>query len=499
MKMLKNNIIAIIFYFILGVAVFWVGRFSVISNKTVAQEENGEKKEKDEHAGHDHHEESEEAPKLSAEMKANIGVKVKEIEKKVFVKYLEVPAIIKASENKSFLITSHAGGYVKKLNIAPGAFVKKGTSLGVLTREALPFPSFEEIKDYYQNKNIEMLLMSLNQTSNESLDYLNSYMASIGLDKTISQDLKNKSMVEQRETIFILITDKAGLWKNDLKQFYLKLTSLPGIKIPEMVPSLVIINRLGLLEENKKELLLQYCKNQKEVMVMLSLIQNNYSLEYLAQYAVSGYLSEEVVLTAPVDGIVSELLIKNGQLINSKDVLFKVVEVSSLTVESQLRGNEAALFKLAISKNEKFMIKNLQNEAFLSATYYGLNVVNLGELNVQLNIINNPISANTPQVWQYMPGDQCVLMIPEKTFASSLVLPRGAIVEEGLKRFVFMENGDNFEKVEVITAFMDKQTAVLGAETKLFEGDIVVISGAYELNIATKKPVKVSGHEGHNH
>ena len=497
--MLKNNIIAIIFYFILGVTVFWIGRFSVASNKTVAQEEKGEKTDKNDHAGHGDHEESEEAPKLSAEMKANIGIKIKGIEKKAFVKYLEVPAIIKANENNSYLMTSHAGGYIKKLKVAPGTFVKKGVSLGLLAREALPYPSFEEIKEYYQNKNTEMLLMSLNQPSNESLDYLNSYMASIGLDKTTFQNLKNKSMVEQREAIFILITDKAGLWKNDLKQFYLKLSSLQGIKIPEIVPSLVIINRLGLLEENKKDLILQNCKNQKEVMAMISIIQNNFSLEYLSQYATSGYLSEEVNLIAPVDGIVSEVLIKNGQLINSKDVLFKVVEVASLTVESQLRGNEAALFKLAISNNEKFMIKNLQNEAALSATYFGLNVLNLGELTVQLNITNNPISSNSPQVWQYMPGDQCVLMIPEKTFASSLVLPRGAIVEEGLKRFVFMENGDDYEKVEVVTVFMDKQTAVLGAESKLFEGDIVVISGAYELNIATKKPVKASGHEGHNH
>jgi multidrug efflux pump subunit AcrA (membrane-fusion protein) len=232
---------------------------------------------------------------------------------------------------------------------------------------------------------------------------------------------------------------------------------------------------------------------------MIALIQGNCSIDYLTQFASSGYLSEEVTLISPVDGIIAEVSIKNGQLINNRDVLFKIIEVSSLTVESQLRGKEAALFKLALSNKEKFYIKNLQNEASLPAMYFGLNIVNAGELTVQLNITNSPISEKAPTIWQYLPGDQCVLMIPEKSFESSLVLPRGAIVEEGLKRFVFMENGDSYDRVEVTTLFMDKQTAVLGDETKLFEGDKIVISGAYELNIATKKPVKVSGHEGHQH
>jgi len=500
--MLKNNIIAIVLYFILGVAVFWLGRFSVNSSKSTNHSENAEKTEKDEHKGHDDHaghEEESEAPKLSAEMKTNIGVKVKGIEKKVFVKYLEVPAVIKASENKSYLISSYASGVIKKHQLTAGAFVKKGAPLGLLTKDAIAYPNFDEIKDYYQNKNIEMLLMSLNRSGDENLDYLNSYLTSIGLDKASAQNLKKLSAVEQREALYLLISEKAGLWKNDLKQFYQKISALPGIKIPEMIPSLVILNRSGLLEESKKEIILQFCKTQKEAIGMIALIQGNYSIDFLSQYATSGYLSEEVVLSAPVDGIIAEVFIKNGQLINSRDVLFKIVEVGSLTVESQIRGNEAALFKLAVAKNEKFYIKNLQNEASLPASYFGLNIVNVGELTVQLNITNNPISANAPTIWQYLPGDQCILMIPEKSFESSFVLPRGAIVEEGLKRFVFMENGDNFEKVEVTTLFMDKQSAVLGSETKLFEGDIVVISGAYELNIATKKPVKATGHEGHNH
>jgi len=501
--MIKNNILAILFYFILGVAVFWIGRFSVSSSKASTSGENTEKAEKEEHKSHDdhagHQEEGEDAPKLSAEMKINIGVKVKGIEKKVFVKYIEVPAVVKASENKSYLISSYASGIIKKHQLTVGAFVKKGANLGLLTKDAMAYPNFDEIKDYYQNKNIEMLLMSLNRSGDENLDYLNTYLASIGLDKTSAQNLKKLSMVEQREALFVLISEKAGLWKNDLKQFYQKISALPGVKIPEMIPSLVMLNRLGLLEESKKEIILQYCKTQKEAIGMIALIQGNYSIDYLTQYAISGYLSEEVVLTAPVDGIIAEVSIKNGQLINSRDVMFKIVEVGSLTVESQIRGNEAALFKLAITKNEKFYIKNLQNEALLPASYFGLNIVNVGELTVQLNITNSPISANTPTVWQYLPGDQCILMIPEKSFESSLVLPRGAVVEEGLKRFVFMENGDSFDKVEVTTVFMDKQTAVLGIETKLFEGDSIVISGAYELNIATKKPVKASGHEGHNH
>jgi hypothetical protein len=233
-------------------------------------------------------------------------------------------------------------------------------------------------------------------------------------------------------------------------------------------------------------------------MVMLSLIQNNNSLEYLIQFASNGYFAEEIVLTSPMDGILSQVFVKNGQSINNREMLFKVLGLASVIVEAPLRNSEVALFRNAISKNEKFKIKNIQNNTFLTADFFGLNTVNAGELTVQFSITNSPVASAVNTFWQYLPGDQCLLMIPEKTFEASLVIPREAVVEEGYKRFIFMESGDSFEKVEITTLFMDKHTAVLGAETSLFEGDRIVVFGAYELNLATKKPEKASG-DGHGH
>lgn len=498
--MLKNNLIQILFYFFMAAAIFWLGRFSITSSKSHIVDEHGVKKEADEHAGHDDHaSHAEEPTKLSPEMIANIGVKVSEIEKKTYVKYLEVPAIIKANANKATLITSFSSGTIKKLNVTKGESVKKGKILGLLMRDALPYPNFEEIKDYYQNNNVEMLLMGLNQTRDENLELIGSYTDSIGLDKAMAINLKKLTMVEQREAIFLLITEKAGLWKNDLKLFHQKLAALPGAKIPEMIPALVLINRQGVLDDNKKEAILKYCRNQKETMAMLYLIKENFSLEYLIQFGASGYLSEEVELKAPEDGVIEDVFIKNGQLINNREVLFNIIDTSSLTAVAKLRGIEASIFKGVISKSEKLNIKNLQNEGLLPAEFLGMQLENVSELTAQFNIVNKPLSSSNNMVWQYMPGDQCILMIPEKQFDTALVLPRTAVVEEGFKRFVFMESGNTFEKVEVSTLFMDKQMVVLGAETSLFEGDRVVFSGAYELNIAMKEPVKLTGHEGHSH
>jgi len=305
-------------------------------------------------------------------------------------------------------------------------------------------------------------------------------------------------IVDQRESIFLQITDKAGLWHNELRQFYQKLAVLPGNKIPEMIPSLVVINRLGLLDDNKKEILLQYCKSKKEVMAMLTLIQNNNSVDYLTKFASNGYLSEDIDLISPINGLLSQVFIKGGQSINNREMLFKVQGLENVIVEAPLRSSEVALFRNALAKNEKFFIKNNQTNALLQADFFGLNSINAGELMVQFSIVNSPIEKSTSAFWQYLPGDNCILMIPEKSFDSLLVIPREAVIEEGFKRFVFMESGDDFEKVEITTLFMDKHTVVLGSDTSLYEGDRIVTFGAYELNLATKKPEKSAG-DGHGH
>ena len=499
--MIKNNLIAILTYVLIGVCSFLIGRFSSQLKKPEPVGHHGEKPGAEAPKGHDHGGHAEASPdnsKLSNEMKINMGIIVKEIERKVVVKNIEVPALIRANENNSSLLTSYASGLVKKLTITEGAFVKKGAVLGVLTRDALPSPEYDAIKDYFHNKNIEMLLIGLNQSKDESLDFFFLFLTSIGLDKSSLQIIKKMPVVDQREAIFLQITDKAGLWQNDLKQYYQKLSNLPGTKIPEMIPSLVMINRLGLLDDLKKEIIQQYCKNKKEVMVMLSLIQNNNSIDYLTQFASNGYLTEEIVLTAPIDGHLSKVYVKVGQSINNREMLFKIAGLTNVIAEAHLRGSEVVQFRNAISKNDKIYIKNIQNNTQIQAEFTGLNSMNEGELTVEFSIINSLIANTTNSFWQYLPGDNCVLLIPEKSFEASLVLPREAVIEEGFKRFVFMESGDAFEKVEITTLFMDKHSVVLDSESSLYEGDRIVIFGAYELNLATKKPEK-SGGDGHSH
>lgn len=103
--------------------------------------------------------------------------------------------------------------------------------------------------------------------------------------------------------------------------------------------------------------------------------------------------------------------------------------------------------------------------------------------------------------WRYRPGQRLQLRIPIESWPNRIVLPVDGVAREGAENFVFMQNGDHFDRVPVYVEYRDQFSAVIASDGALFPGDVVARRGAHQMQMALKNKAGggVDPHAGHNH
>ncbi len=103
--------------------------------------------------------------------------------------------------------------------------------------------------------------------------------------------------------------------------------------------------------------------------------------------------------------------------------------------------------------------------------------------------------------WKYKPGQRFEVRIPLEKLDNRLVLPVDAVVEEGAEAFVFQQNGDHFDRVEVHIEDRDQDQIVIANDGSLYPGAIIAAQGAYQMHLALKNQSGggVDPHAGHSH
>lgn len=103
--------------------------------------------------------------------------------------------------------------------------------------------------------------------------------------------------------------------------------------------------------------------------------------------------------------------------------------------------------------------------------------------------------------WKYRPGQRMEAKIPTtQVMKNKIVLPPDAVVIEGPNAFVFEQNGDNFDRIDVHVLYRDKDTVVFENDGQLV-GSIIALNGAYQMHLALKNQSggAIDPHAGHNH
>lgn len=103
--------------------------------------------------------------------------------------------------------------------------------------------------------------------------------------------------------------------------------------------------------------------------------------------------------------------------------------------------------------------------------------------------------------WKYRPGQRVEAKIPTTdVMKNKIVLPPDAVVIDGPNAFVFEQNGDNFDRIDVHVLYRDKDSVVLENDGQLV-GSSIAMNGAYQMHLAMKNASggAIDPHAGHNH
>ncbi len=110
--------------------------------------------------------------------------------------------------------------------------------------------------------------------------------------------------------------------------------------------------------------------------------------------------------------------------------------------------------------------------------------------------------------WRFKPGQRVHLRLPLREYVDQFVLPREAVVEEGVESFVFQQvfgHADDgmqeFRQVPVRILHRDTHTVVIDRRGSIRLGDTLVVNQAFPLYLELLSQTGESGghHHGHDH
>jgi len=103
--------------------------------------------------------------------------------------------------------------------------------------------------------------------------------------------------------------------------------------------------------------------------------------------------------------------------------------------------------------------------------------------------------------WRYKPGQRVQIIVPVEQWKDLIVLPVDAVAQNGIDTYVFSPNGDHFDRRSVHVKHRDRFSVAIANDGSLFPGDMVVLHGAQQMQLALKNKAggPIDPHAGHNH
>lgn len=196
-------------------------------------------------------------------------------------------------------------------------------------------------------------------------------------------------------------------------------------------------------------------------------------------------ISPLIIFYSNRSGYLSELLVREGEYAEIGSPMFRLADLNSLWIESQLYSTEINYLKQSPTLEVEF-------EAFPGERIKGEIVYDNPRLedNTKINLVRVKVSN---QKGNYKPGMMAYVYL-KRNRKETLVIPKSALLLENFTT-VWIETPDGmFEQRMVETGISNKREVEI--VNGLMAGDRVIITGAYLLNSAWKVKQGGSAMEG---
>jgi multidrug efflux pump subunit AcrA (membrane-fusion protein) len=337
------------------------------------------------------------------------------------------------------------------------------------------------------------------------VDKIRSKLYLHGLSKEQIEGVASGSPVPPSPDLWKRALERNGLWPaNGEKVLALLPASLRTH--PWTFAGLGEINALGRCDRALLDALTSTKGLGERFHEMVALIQQGHSLPDTVDLYRTGFLDAVVRVRAPEGAAAWEIRsidVKPGEVIESGARLALLANPERILLELESAGADTALVERALREGTV-----LQARPLIEGVGPALNDVRLSAFrnaghaegaprayavvdNVSLTAEGT--GARFYRVWRIREGMRYMVRLPVKSFPGAFPVPKGAVVQEGAERVVYLRSGDGFKSQPVHVLHEDFETAVVADDGTLFPGDPVVLTGAFPLSLALK--AEAGGHK----
>ena len=205
----------------------------------------------------------------------------------------------------------------------------------------------------------------------------------------------------------------------------------------------------------------------------------------------TGEPSTRFTVTAPASGQIISQHVTLGATVEPADMLFEILDTATVWIEGDVY--EDTLAKIQEGQNVRIRFAAYPKEVFTGKVSIISDDVDVEKRAAHLWIeLENPNRKLKPGMFAELD-----VVIGRKD--EVIAVPLAAVLGEGAEKFVFIEEGDVYNRREI--ALGTKDDRYVEVKDGLFPGDIVVVQGNHELMSASgpsKVPIADDGH-AHQH
>jgi biotin carboxyl carrier protein len=413
---------------------------------------------------------------LSPQARKNIGLTTGAVKLRDFDRKITVPAmVVERPGATSYSVSAPMTGVVTGVHVVRGEAVLSGKLLFTmrLTHEDLVQAQTEFLRSLGQLEVENRELARLNQVASGAV------AGRVLLEREYERDKLSALMNAQREAL-----------------------------------------RLHGLTEEQVEWIVAERKLLREVQVFAPHLHDDDSVHHDAEpapppreVAPAGGAVEEAPHAHEQQFVVEELVVQPGQAIESGQKLAVLADYADLLIEGRAFEQEAE--ELVRMAEENRRVTAVPESTRSEKPIEGLELIHVANqvdldsraLHFYLALPNEVVRETTREdgrrfiTWKYKPGQRMQLRVPVEAWKKGIVLPIDALAEEGAASYVFVQNGDRFDRRPVHVLERDQREVLLANDGSIFPGETVALNAAHQLQMALKTQVggAPDPHAGHSH
>jgi len=400
---------------------------------------------------------------VSPETAAHIGLKTAEVDFGVVEDVLSLSGIVRVSPERHWTISTRTTGKILNVRVQVGDRVRQGDVL-------MEIDSPELARNIYEVRKLETEYQKL--------------LVDIG---------RSEGRIKQLRVEVENAQEMAGLTDAELER--LKAAGEGAVGLNEMGQRRTNAIRArgeAKLKAVDLELAIQEStalKTQAEALRLsrdaLAAIAN---VEPAQRGAVTPSTQEQPInlvrIVAPADGLVLARAARPGHWASPGETLLEVADLAVVQIEGELP--ESLIARVVSRSSDKVRIRIAADSKFLGQGSVKFISPVLDEVKRTAHVLIE--TQNSEEVLRAgMFADLAIVLREEKT---AVVVPVSAVMQDGPVHFVFVKNGDVYQKQDITPGLSNDQ--VVEVLAGLAPGDVVVSQGAYSLTQLRPKATTVA-------